>query len=98
MWLYTGYQEPLVRMDNAIARTHMKTFVPARAAACATGRICIRNGGEGMNCSQNSTPVTKKLACISQMATAWLVSPSATKQGTCQASIRMVYRATRTHD
>ena len=39
-----------------MARIHMITFVPTSATACEAGGIRIRNGGEGMNCSQNSTP------------------------------------------
>ena len=52
----------------------MMTLVATRATACASGGIRIRNGGEWMNCSQNSTPAMKKLECISQMCTAWLFS------------------------
>jgi hypothetical protein len=52
-----------------MARIHMVTLVATSASACEIGGIRIRNGGEGMNCSQNSTPTSRKLECISQMCT-----------------------------
>ena len=80
-----------------MARIHMITFVATSASACATGGIRIRNGGEGMNCSQNSTPARKKLPCISQMCTAWLFSARSNSTGTCQASITTLNVTTATH-
>ena len=74
----------------------MITFVATIATACETGGIRIRNGGEGMNCSQNSTPTRKKLACISQMCTAWLFSARSNSAGTCQSSITAVNAVTAT--
>ena len=75
----------------------MMTFVPTRATACASGGIRIRNGGEGMNCSQNSTPAMKKLECISQMCTYWLFSARSNGPGTCQNSITALNSTTATH-
>jgi len=45
----------------------MTTLVTSSAAARLSSGIRRRNGGDGMNCSQNSTPAAKKLPCISQM-------------------------------
>src|ERR1022692_128339 len=70
MWLYTEYHEVLVRMLIDMASTHMRPFVTSSAAICPVGASRIRNGGDEMNCSQNSTPTAKKLPCISQMCTA----------------------------
>ena len=68
--LYTAYQAPWEKMLIAMASIHMTTLVPIRAAAWETSGIRRWNGGDGMNCSQNSTPARKKLACMSQMCTA----------------------------
>ena len=62
-------------------RIHMTTLVASSAAAWETSGIRRRNGGDGMNCSQNSTPARKKLACISQMCTAWLFSRQVEQRG-----------------
>ena len=61
-------------MLSAMARTNITTLVLITAPACQRGLALSRNGCEGMICSQNSTPVTKKLPCISQMWTVWLFS------------------------
>ncbi len=50
-----------------------------------------------MNCSQNSTPATKKLPCISQMWMAELLSPTSNGPGRCQTTITMLKIATLTH-
>jgi hypothetical protein len=35
------------------------TLVATSAAACASGSIRIRNGGDGMNCSQKPIPTMR---------------------------------------
>src|SRR5215469_4170053 len=69
-WLYTEYQDVLLRNPIAIASTHIWQLVASSATAWPTDDILIRNGGDEMNCSQNSTPVMKKLPCTSQTWTA----------------------------
>src|SRR5260370_5041892 len=96
MWLETGSEETWVRRLIDMAGIQMMTFVATSATACERGGIRIRNGGEGMNCSQNSTPTRKKLACISQMCTAWLFSARSNSTGTCQASITALHATTPT--
>ena len=61
------YQLLLVKIESDIANTNITTFVPTMAPACQSGDALSRNGCDGMIWSQNRTPVTKKLACISQM-------------------------------
>ncbi len=61
-------------MLSAIAMKIITRLVPSSAAAWDASGIRRRNGGDGMNCSQNSTPAAKKLPCISQMCTAWFSS------------------------
>src|SRR5580700_5989273 len=73
-WLYTEYHAVWEKMLIAMASTHMTTLVATRAAAWETSGIRRRNGGDGMNWSQNSTPARKKLACISQICTSWFRS------------------------
>jgi len=50
------------------------------APACQTGDALMRNGG-GDDLEQNSTPVTKKLECMSQMCTPWLFSARSKRTG-----------------
>src|SRR5580698_7700298 len=69
-WSYTEYQEAWEKMLIAMASIHMTRLVPIRAMAWETSGIRRWNGGDGMNCSQNSTPARKKLACMTQMCTA----------------------------
>jgi hypothetical protein len=57
-------------MLSVIAMPIMMTLVPSSAAACDSRGIRRRNGGDGMNCSQNSTPAANMVPCISQMCTA----------------------------
>ena len=49
-------------MLSAIAIPIMITLVTISAPAWDSRGILRRNGGDGMNCSQNSTPAAKKLA------------------------------------
>jgi hypothetical protein len=42
-----------------MASSHMMTLVATSAAACASGGIRIRNGGDPMNCSQNKIPAIR---------------------------------------
>ena len=81
----------------AMASTHMTTLVSTRAAAWETSGIRRRNGGDGMNWSQNSTPARKKLACISQMCTSWLFSARSNSTGMCQNTITKLNVKTATH-
>src|SRR5215470_18237212 len=96
-WSYTEYQDAWVNRLIDIASTHITMFVPIRASAWDTSGIRRRNGGEGMNCSQNSTPAAKKLPCISQMCTAWLSAARSNGAGTCQKIITTLNRVTETH-
>ena len=61
----------------------MTTLVPMMAPACHSGEVLSRNGYDGMICSQNRTPVTKKLACMSQMCTSWFSSAASNRAGMC---------------
>ena len=74
----------------------MITLVPSSAAAWDTSGIRRRNGGDGMNCSQNSTPTAKKLPCISQMCTAWLFSARSNGPDRCQKIITALNSTTAT--
>ena len=67
--------------------TNITTLVERMAPTCQSGEAFSRNGYEGMICSQNRTPVTKKLACISQMCTVWFSSAASKSAGTCQSTI-----------
>ncbi len=80
-----------------IASIHMTTLVATSAAACDTSGIRRRNGGEGMNCSQNSTPAMKKLPCTSQMCAAWLRSPRSKAAGMCHKIITKLKNTMETH-
>ena len=79
-----------------MARIHMTMVVAISAMACETGGIRIRNGGDPMNWSQNSTPARKRLAYIRQMCTAWLFCARSNNDGACQASITTLNAATAT--
>src|SRR6185437_7233038 len=68
---YTEYHDAFARMLIDIASTHIWTFVNSSAAIWAGREKLVRNGADGMNWSQNNTPTTKKVPCISQMCTAW---------------------------
>lgn len=48
----------------------MTRLVSTSAAAWDSCGIRGRNGGDSMNCRQNTTPATKNVPCISQMRTA----------------------------
>ena len=72
-------------------------MVTSSAAAWDGSGIRRRNGGDGMNCSQNSTPAAKKLASISQMCTIWLFSARSNGPGRCQTTIAALNSATETH-
>ena len=65
----------------------MTTLVEMMAPTCQSGDAFSRNGYDGMICSQNRTPVTKKLACISQMWTSWFSSAASKRAGTCQSTM-----------
>src|ERR1035438_8546411 len=70
-------------MESDMARTNMMTLVPMRAPICHSAEVFRRNGWDGMIVNQNKTPVTKKLACMSQM---WMVpffSAASKRAGTC---------------
>ena len=47
--------------------------------------------------NQNSTPVTKKLACISQMWMSWFSSAVSNKAGTCQRTITTLNETSAVH-
>src|SRR5215469_582260 len=96
-WSYTEYQDDWVNRLIDMASTHITRLVPIRAMAWDTSGIRRRNGGEGMNCSQNSTPAAKKLPCISQMCTAWLFWARSKNTGRCQKIITALNRAIETH-
>src|SRR5271165_473656 len=81
---YTLYQLSAVKIESDMARTNITMLVETMAPACQSGEALMRNGWEGMIWSQNSTPVTKKLACMSQMWTSWLFSARSKSPGTCQ--------------
>ena len=84
-------------MLSVIAMPIIMTLVPSSAAAWDSSGIRRWNGGDGMNCSQNSTPAAKKLPCISQTCTAWLVSARSNGPGRCQTIIAALNRPTETH-
>src|ERR1019366_1536828 len=71
-WEYAEYHETWEQMLIDRASIHMTPFVAISAAACDSSGSLRRKGGDGMNCSQKSTPAMKKLACASQMCTAGL--------------------------
>jgi hypothetical protein len=75
----------------------MIPLVTSSAAAWDVAGIRRRNGGDGMNCSQNSTPATKKLPCASQMCTARLFSDRSKGPGRCQTTIAALNNPTDTH-
>ena len=50
-----------------------------------------------MICNQNRTPVTKKLACISQMWTSWFSCAASNKAGTCQSTITTLKEMSAVH-
>src|SRR2546429_5199181 len=79
-----------------IASTHITAFVAISATACEGSGMRRRKGGEGMNCSQNSTPAAKKVPCISQMCTASLFAARSNSAGTCHATITTLNSATAT--
>ena len=47
--------------------------------------------------SQNRTPVTKKLACMSQMWTSWFSSAASNKAGTCQSTMTRLNETSAVH-
>ena len=57
-------------MLRAMARTNMTTLVTTRAPIFPTAVSLGLIGYDGMICSQNRTPKTKKLACINQI---WMI-------------------------
>jgi len=61
-------------MLSDIARTIITPLVSRIAQIARKVESFGLIGYEGMNCSQNSTPVTKNDECISQMWTAWFSS------------------------
>ena len=65
----------------------MTTFVEMIAPTCQSGDAFMRNGYDGMICSQKRTPVTKKLVCISPMCTSWFSSAASKRAGTCQSTM-----------
>ena len=83
-------------MLSVMAMPIMMTLVPSSAPAWLSSGIRRWNGGDGMNCSQNSTPAAKKLPCISQTCTARLVSARSKGPGRCQKIITALNRPTET--
>jgi hypothetical protein len=65
----------------------MTTLVASSAAARPSSGMRDRNGGDGMNCSQNSTPARKNEECMSQMCTTWLFSARSNAAGMCHPTI-----------
>jgi hypothetical protein len=88
--------ECVAKMDSAIAMKIMTTLVVSSAAARPSSGIRDRNGGDGMNCSQNSTPVRKNDPCSSQMCTAGLFAARSKAAGTCQPIIATLNSTTAT--
>ena len=84
-------------MLSVIAMPIITTLVPSSAPAWDRSGIRWRNGGDGMICSQNSTPVPNMVPCISQMCTAWFSSARSNGPGRCHRSIAALNRATDTH-
>jgi hypothetical protein len=84
-------------MLSVIAMPIITTLVPSSAPAWDSSGIRRRNGGDGMICSQNSTPVPNRVACISQMCTAWFSSARSKRPGRCHRSIAALNSATDTH-
>ena len=70
-----------------IASSHMMRLVATSALAWPAGVIRIRNGGERMICSQNSTPTANMLPCISRMCTVAFRSARSNSGGICQPTI-----------
>ena len=83
-------------MDSVIAMKIITTLVASSAAARPSSGIRLRNGGDGMNWSQNSTPARKNEACISQMCTSWLSCARSNAAGMCQATITRLNSSTAT--
>ena len=75
----------------------MTTLVEMIAPTCQSGDAFRRNGYEGMICSQNRTPVTKKLACISQMWMSWFSSAASKSAGTCQSTMTALNEMSAVH-
>jgi hypothetical protein len=65
----------------------MTTLVASSAPTRPIIGIRDRNGGDGMNCIQNSTPARKNDECINQMCTIWLFSARSNAAGMCQTTI-----------
>jgi hypothetical protein len=84
-------------MLSDIAITIITTLVASSAAALPSSGSWLRNGGDGMNWSQNNTPAAKKLPCISQMCTAWLSCARSNSAGMCHATITTLNVITATH-
>jgi hypothetical protein len=86
----------VAKIDRAIAITIITMLVDSSAPIRPSGGIRDRNGGEGMNCSQNSTPAAKNEPCISQMCTTWLSSPRSNSAGMCQSAMTALKSTTAT--
>ncbi len=84
-------------MLSVMAMTIMTRLVPSSAPAWDSSGIRRRNGGDGMNCSQNSTPAPNMVPCISQMCTASFRSARSKGPGRCQTIIAALNRPTETH-
>ena len=84
-------------MLSDIAIMIITTLVTSSAATLLGSGIRARNGGDGMNCSQNSTPAAKKLPCSSQMCTAEFDAARSYSAGRCQTTITMLNRNTAIH-
>ena len=83
-------------MLSVIAMPIMTRLVPSSATAWQSSGIRRRNGGDGMNCSQNSTPAANMVPCISQMCTASFRSARSKGPGRCQTIIAALNRPTET--
>jgi hypothetical protein len=88
--------ECVAKIDSAIAMKIMTTLVASSAVTRPSGGIRERNGGDGMNCSQNSTPARKNDECMSQMCTVWLFSARSNAAGMCQTTITALKMTTAT--
>ena len=83
-------------MLSVIAMPIITRLVPSSAPAWESRGIRRRNGGDGMICSQNSTPAPNMVPCISQMCTAWFSSARSKGPGRCHTIIAALNRPTET--
>ncbi len=88
--------ECVAKIDSVIAMKIITTLVASSAATRPSIGIRDLNGGDEMNCSQNSTPVAKNVPCSSQMCTAELFAARSNAAGMCHTIIARLNSTTAT--